>query len=55
MIKVIKRVLPIRENKELENLRATVANQAAIIDYIAAMTDVQIPIEEGENINEQTI
>lgn len=29
------------EEREKENMRATIAEQAAIIDYIALMTDVE--------------
>lgn len=33
----------VAEEREKENLRATVEQQAAIIDYIAMMTDVELP------------
>lgn len=36
----------IYNSRENENLRATVAQQAATIDYIAMMADVEIPVEE---------
>lgn len=38
----------ISEQRELEQLRADVAEQAAVIDYLAIMTDVEIPTEETE-------
>ena len=51
-----RRVLPIRQEKEMENLEATVKkqketieNQNVTIQYLAAMTDVYIPEKaEGE-------
>ena len=33
------------EEREKENMRATIAEQAAIIDYIALMTDVELPTQ----------
>ena len=34
------------EEREKENMRATIAEQAAIIDYIALMTDVDLPTQD---------
>lgn len=34
------------EEREKENMRATIAEQAAIIDYIALMTDVELPTQD---------
>ena len=51
----IKRILPIRQEKEIEILKAkvekqseTIENQKVTIQYLAAMTDVYIPEEEEE-------
>ena len=51
----IKRILSIRQEKEIEILKATVVkqkekieNQKTMIQYLAAMTDVYIPEEEEE-------
>lgn len=34
------------EEREKENMRATIAEQTAIIDYIALMTDVELPTQD---------
>ena len=34
------------EEREKENMRATIAEQAAIIDYIALTTDVELPTQD---------
>lgn len=51
----IKRILSIRQEKEMEILKAkvekqreTIENQKVTIQYLAAMTDVYIPEEEEE-------
>jgi len=51
----IKRILSIRQEKEIEILKAKVEKQREIIEnqkvtiqYLAAMTDVYIPEEEEE-------
>ena len=36
------------EEREKENMRATIAEQAAIIDYIALMTDVELPTQDTD-------
>ena len=38
----------IYDSRANENLRATVAEQAATIDYLAMMADIDIPTEEHE-------
>lgn len=57
MPKIIRRTKPIKEGKSMENLMRQVDKQAALLDYIAAMTDVQIPEQEqemeGVQLNEQ--
>lgn len=35
------------EEREKENMRATIEEQAAIIDYIALMTDVELPTQDA--------
>lgn len=37
----------IAEEREKENMRATIAEQAAIIDYIAIMTDIEIHTKDS--------
>ena len=51
----IKRILSIRQEKEMEILKAkvgkqreTIENQKVTIQYLAAMTDVYIPEEEED-------
>lgn len=51
----IKRILSVRQEKEMEILKAkverqreTIENQKVTIQYLAAMTDVYIPEEEEE-------
>ena len=51
----MKRFLPVRQEKEIEILKAkvekqreTIENQKVTIQYLAAMTDVYIPEEEEE-------
>lgn len=51
----IKRILSVRQEKEMEILKAkvekqreTIENQKITIQYLAAMTDVYIPEEEEE-------
>ena len=59
MPKIIRRTKPIKEGKNMENLIRQVDKQAALLDYIAAMTDVQIPEQEqemeGVQLNEQEL
>lgn len=43
------------EVKENEYLRATVAKQAATLDYIAMMADVELPEDEEVGHNELEI
>ena len=56
MPKLIHRSMPVKKEKEIETLKATVDKQAAVIDYIAMMADVDIteeePEMEGVDINE---
>lgn len=46
MATIKRRALPPQQERELEYYKARVEKQAAIIDYLAAMTDVDIPDEE---------
>ena len=50
MPKLIKRTKSIKEEKEQEILKAKVDKQEALIDYIAAMADIEIPEDEIEPI-----
>lgn len=52
----IKKCNGIKEQTELERLKAEVVRGKATIDYIAMMTDVELPTEESEGqANEQEI
>ena len=58
----IKRILSIRQEKEMEILKAkvekqreTIENQKVTIQYLAAMTDVYIPEEEEKEENVQNL
>ena len=48
-MKVIKNNLSPSELSALENYEAQVETNKAIIDYIAMMADVEIPVEEDDN------
>ena len=39
----------IAEEREKENMRATIVEQAAIIDYIAIMTNIELPTANSES------
>lgn len=43
------------EQAEYENALAQAERNRADIDYIAMMTDVEIPTEEGANVDESEI
>lgn len=43
------------EEREKENMRATIAEQAAIIDYIAVMSDIELPTNEPNNTFESEV
>lgn len=43
----------VKEAREADVMRAKVEEQAAMIEYIAIMADVELPEEESEDINEQ--
>lgn len=51
-----KRILDVKTEKENEDLRSKVEDQASIIDYITMMTGVDIPSDESteaiENVTE---
>lgn len=58
MINLLRRVLSVRQEKELENLRASAENtkvelekQKLLTRYVAEMNDIYIP-EDEENGNE---
>lgn len=48
MPKIIKRVVPIRTEKEIENMNARIDRQSGLIDYLAIMADIDIPEDESE-------
>lgn len=45
--------IPPRETAELENAQAAAQRNADLIEYIAMMTDVEIPTDEGGEAHEQ--
>ena len=47
-----RRVLSPADQAELENAKAQAVKNAAYIDFIAMMTDVEIPTDEEEIENE---
>lgn len=40
--------MPIRTQKEMENMSATIEMQAGLIDYLAMMSDIDIPSEDDD-------
>ena len=44
--------MDLREKAELENATASAERNAANIDYIAMMADIDIPTEDEENVSE---
>lgn len=44
--------IPIRENKELEDLKAKTGEQASEIEYLSMMSGIELE-EEGENGREK--
>ena len=45
----------IYEEREKENMRATIAEQTAIIDYIAVMSDIELPTTDPNNTFESEV
>ncbi len=54
-MQVKKRVMSPADQAELENAKAQAAKNAANIDYIAMMTDVEIPTEEEGDADESEV
>ena len=48
----IKKGIDPKERAEIDNAKALAAKNADLIEYIAMMTDVEIPSEEEENDDE---
>lgn len=48
-MKISRRKMPIRQEKELEDLKAKAEDQAATIDYLSMMSGIEIPEEEEPN------
>ena len=46
MATVKRNIVPIRTQKEMENMSATIEMQAGLIDYLAMMSDIDIPSED---------
>lgn len=47
-MKISKRDMPIRKEKELEDLKSTAEDQKATIDYLSMMSGIELP-EDDEN------
>lgn len=45
-MKIFKRMTTVREQREVDDLRATVAKQAAALEFVALMADVELPFDE---------
>jgi hypothetical protein len=55
MPKIQKRTVPIRTEKEIEDMYARLDKQAGLIDYLAIMADIDIPDDEVEGGYEQEL
>lgn len=49
MKKIYERVLDLVSKRKIETLQSELAKQAGIVDYIAMMSDVEIPMEDESN------
>lgn len=55
MPKIQKRIVPIKTEKEIEDMNAKIAKQYGLIDYLAIMADIDIPTDESEVAYEQEL
>lgn len=62
MPKLNRHKLPLRQEREIENMKATIAEQkeqietqAMLTQYIAEMVDIYIPTESEETENEENL
>ena len=46
MQNLLRKIENFSEKRQIEYLRAELAKQAGLVDYIAMMADVEIPVEE---------
>lgn len=46
MKKLVEKIKNLSEKRQIEYLHAELAKQAGLVDYIAMMADVEIPVEE---------
>ena len=53
MLRIIKLKLALRERAALERATAQAAKNTADIDYIAMMTDVELPEEDTEDAQQE--
>ena len=53
-MKITKRDMPIRKEKELEDLKSTAEDQKATIDYLSMMSGIELPKKE-DDVNEQKL
>lgn len=49
MTKIYERVLDLVSKRKIETLQSELAKQAGLVDYIAMMSDVEIPEQEVED------
>lgn len=53
-MKITKRDMPIRKEKELEDLKSIAEDQKAYIDYLSMMSGIELPKKE-DDVNEQKL
>lgn len=51
-MKILEKVGNLLTHRRLEQLQADVETVKATTDYVAMMTDVEIPTQEGDELNE---
>lgn len=49
MTKIYERVLDLVSKRKIETLQSELAKQAGLVDYIAMMSDVEMPEQEVED------
>lgn len=47
-MEIQKREMPIRKEKEFENLKALAEDQKAAVDYLSMMSGIELPKEEED-------
>lgn len=52
-MQITKRKLPVIQEKEVEDLKATVQDQASLIDYLSMMSGIDIPDDEMSEVEDE--